>query len=155
MRRQGVLKEGSSAEFSPQNGVTQKRRCTATRHGRTSSHVGPEHLETVCGWIPTNPVSLKAASQGGWLEHPPSPHWCWAIASSWVNLVLLVMQVRDPSRAILFLSVARVLLHRTCVSALESSSGNHPDLPVPLLPPSLRCSGSVLCLEVSGRCSNK
>lgn len=78
-----------------------------------------------------------------------------AIPSSWINPVLPVGQVLYPSRAILFLGIARVSLHHTCVTTLESSRENGPDLPVPLLPPSLHCSGSLLCLEVSGRCSNK
>lgn len=38
-----------------------------------------------------SPISLKAASQGRWLEHLPSLHWYSAIPSSWVNLVLFAV----------------------------------------------------------------
>lgn len=60
-----------------------------------------------------------------------------AVPSSWINPVLFVGQVLYPSHAILFLGIARVLLHHTCVTALESSREKGPDLPVLLLPPSL------------------
>lgn len=151
------FEEGSPAEFSPQNGVVWKNKRKAVRLGRSCCRhcAGPEHLEVVCGWIPDEPDFPEGSLSARWLEHLPGLHWYTANPSSWINLVLFVAQLGSPSCAILFLSVARALLHRARLSALESSSGNGPDLPAPLLPPSLCSSGSVLCLEVSGRCSNK
>lgn len=43
--------------FLPKMGVTRKRQCTAARPGCSCCrhHIGPKHLDTMCGWIPNKP----------------------------------------------------------------------------------------------------
>lgn len=93
---------------------------------------------TASGWgvLSDAQVHNAAPSQSGWMEHPCAGAEFRLVPRSWARHPL---RCRIPK-----------LFH---VSALESSSGSGPAPGAAL--PSLLLSGSVLCLEVSGRCSNK